>query len=141
MGQSYYDLQSLHHSISYSYSCFTWLNGSITLIQAETERYDIVHFSKVTTKSLAREQASRSQIYQVREKLLVNFDPCQDFLVRKQGLCWYADCVTAHLGTFIYEECKRKVQKCLSANRPSFSELFDDISLVLNLVDGCISAV
>ena len=30
---------------------------------------------------------------------------------------------------------------CLSANRLSFFELFDDISLVLNLVDGCISAV
>ena len=30
-----------------------WLNGSITLIRAETGRYDIVRFSKVTTKSLA----------------------------------------------------------------------------------------
>ena len=35
------------------YSRFIWLNGSITLIRAETERYDIVRFSKVTTKSLA----------------------------------------------------------------------------------------
>ena len=35
------------------YSRFIWLNGSITLIRAETERYGIVHFSKVTTKSLA----------------------------------------------------------------------------------------
>ena len=35
------------------YSRFIWLNGSITLIQVETERYDIVRFSKVTTKSLA----------------------------------------------------------------------------------------
>ena len=35
------------------YSRFIWLNGSITLIWAETERYDIVRFSKVTTKSLA----------------------------------------------------------------------------------------
>ena len=34
-------------------SRFIWLNGSITLIRAETERYDIVRFSKVTTKSLA----------------------------------------------------------------------------------------
>ena len=32
---------------------FIWLNGSITLILAETERYDIVRFSNVTTKSLA----------------------------------------------------------------------------------------
>ena len=36
-----------------SYSGFIWLNGSITLIRAETERCDIVRFSKVTTKSLA----------------------------------------------------------------------------------------
>ena len=35
------------------YYRFIWLNGSITLIRAETERYDIVRFSKVTTKSLA----------------------------------------------------------------------------------------
>ena len=35
------------------YSRFISLNGSITLIRAETERYDIVRFSKVTTKSLA----------------------------------------------------------------------------------------
>ena len=35
------------------YSRFIWLIGSITLIRAETERHDIVCFSKVTTKSLA----------------------------------------------------------------------------------------
>ena len=35
------------------YSRFIWLNGPITLIPAETERYDIAPFSKVTTKSLA----------------------------------------------------------------------------------------
>ena len=35
------------------YSRFIWLNGSITLIRAETERYDIVRFSKMTAKSLA----------------------------------------------------------------------------------------
>ena len=35
------------------YSLFIWLNGSITLIRAETERCDIVRFSKETTKSLA----------------------------------------------------------------------------------------
>ena len=52
MGQSYYDSQSLHRPISY-YILVIWLNGSITLIRAETERYDIVRFSKVTTKSLA----------------------------------------------------------------------------------------
>ena len=35
------------------YILVIWLNGSITLIRAETERYDIVRFSNVTTKSLA----------------------------------------------------------------------------------------
>ena len=44
------------------------------------------------------------------------------------------------------KESKRKVWRCLSANRLSFSELFDDISLVLNVrrlyvvVDSFISA-
>ena len=35
------------------YSPFIWLNGSVTLTRAETARYDIVRFSKLTTKSLA----------------------------------------------------------------------------------------
>ena len=35
------------------YYRFNWPNGSITQIRAETERYDIARFSKVTTKSLA----------------------------------------------------------------------------------------
>ena len=35
------------------YFRFIWLNGSIILIRAETERCEIVRFSKVTTKSLA----------------------------------------------------------------------------------------
>ena len=34
------------------HSRLMWLNGSITLIRAETERYDVVRFSKATTKSL-----------------------------------------------------------------------------------------
>ena len=50
MGQSYYESAS---SGIILYSRFIWLNISITLIRAETERYDIVRFSKVTTKSLA----------------------------------------------------------------------------------------
>ena len=53
MGQSYYDSQSLHLLISCYILVSFQLNGSITLIQAETERYDIVRFSKVATKSLA----------------------------------------------------------------------------------------
>ena len=36
-----------------------WLDGSITLIRAETERYDIVGFSKVTAKSLASGTGSK----------------------------------------------------------------------------------
>ena len=53
MGQSYYDSRSLHRPISHYIFVSFWLNGSIILIRAETERYDIVRFSKVTTKSLA----------------------------------------------------------------------------------------
>ena len=34
------------------YSRFIWLNGSITLIRTETERYNIVLFSKVTVFGL-----------------------------------------------------------------------------------------
>ena len=54
-----------------------------------------------------------------------------------------AERVTLHLGTC---ERKRRVQRCLFANRLSFSELFDDISLMLNvrglcvIVDSLISA-
>ena len=44
------------------------------MIRAEIQRYDIVCFSKVTTKSLASGQASRSRIYQARAKLQVKFD-------------------------------------------------------------------
>ena len=54
MGQSY--CITIRRSASSNivlYSRFICLNGSITLIRAETESYDIVRFSKVTTKSLA----------------------------------------------------------------------------------------
>ena len=37
------------------YFRFIWLNGTITQIRTETERYDIVRFSKVTTKCLGSE--------------------------------------------------------------------------------------
>ena len=36
------------------------------------------------------------------------------------------------------DECKRKVKRCLSANGLSFSELFDDISLVLYVKKLCV---
>ena len=49
-------------SIIVLYSRFIWLNGSVTLIGAETERYDIVGFSKVTTKSLASGTGSYESI-------------------------------------------------------------------------------
>ena len=64
------------------YCRFIWLNGSITLIRAETERYDIVRFSKVTTKSLASGTGSyESNELDLRANVPVNFDPGQDFLV------------------------------------------------------------
>ena len=40
------------------YSRFIWLNGTITLIRTETERYDIVRFSKATSKFLGSETGS-----------------------------------------------------------------------------------
>ena len=36
-------------SVTHTYSHFIWLNGSMSLIRAETERCDIAGFSKVTT--------------------------------------------------------------------------------------------
>ena len=65
----------------------------------------------------------------MRAKLQVNFDPGQDLKSVRTS-----------------DECKRKVQRCLSGNRLGFSELFDDISLMLNVrrlcvvVDSLISA-
>ena len=41
-----------------------------------------------------------------------------------------------HPGT--YDEYKRKVQSCLSANRLNFSKLFDDISLLLDVGRLCV---
>ena len=43
------------------YSRFIWLNRSITLIRAETERYDIVHFLRGPLSLWLRDQAFRSQ--------------------------------------------------------------------------------
>ena len=52
-------ISSRHRVISSIYSRFIWLNGSTTLIRAETESYDIVGFSKVTAKSLASKTSSQ----------------------------------------------------------------------------------
>ena len=41
-------------------------------------------------------------------------------------------------GNLKKDECKRKVQRCLSGDRLSFSELFDDISLMLNVRRLCV---
>ena len=57
-------------------------------MRTETERYDIVRFSKVTQSLRPREEALRSQMNYVGAKLLVNFDPGQEYflvLVWKQG--------------------------------------------------------
>ena len=43
--------------------------------------------------------------------------------------------MTLHPGTY---ECKRKVQRCLFAIRLSFSELFDEIWLMLNVRSLCV---
>ena len=54
MGQSYYVSQSLHRPISYYILVsFGYTDQSSWSGLAETERYDIVPFSMVTTKSLA----------------------------------------------------------------------------------------
>ena len=64
------------------YSRFIWLNGSITLIRAETGRYDIcdiVHFSKGDHLVFdLGNRLFRSQMNEVRAKLPVNSDLGQD---------------------------------------------------------------
>ena len=60
------------------YSRFNWLNGSITQIRAETERYDIVSFSKVTTKSLASGTGPYLSNESGESKITGNFDQGQD---------------------------------------------------------------
>ena len=56
------------------------------------------------------------------------------------------DRISIYIRELEEDECKRKVQKCLPGNRLSFSELFDDILLMLTVrrlcvvVDSLISA-
>ena len=79
----------------------------------------------------------------MRAKLQANVDPGHDWGENK-GKVVLADRVT--IRELEQDECKRKVQRCLFVNRLSFSELFDDISLMLNVrrlcvvVDSLISA-
>ena len=85
------------------YSRLIWLNGFITLIRTETKRYDIVRFSKVATKDFGLGNRLLGVKYFGRDqKLQVNFDSGQN-------------CTS---GNKI--KCKRKVKRCLSANRLSF---------------------
>ena len=72
------------------YSRFIWLNGSITLIRAETERYDIVRFLRWPLSLWPREQALGSQMNQARATFQVNFDLGQDF-------CRPCDCTSGNL--------------------------------------------
>ena len=58
----------------------------------------------------------------------------------KTRLRWSADRVSLHPRTWIRRLCKRKVQRCLSANGLSFSELFDDISLISKVRRLCVVA-
>ena len=54
--------------------------------------------------------------------------------------------IKLYIREFEYDECKGKVQRHFSGNRLSFSEVFDDISLMLKVrrlcgvVDSLISA-
>ena len=65
------------------------MNGYMSMIRTETERYDIVDFCKVTVKSLAWGTGSyRSQMNQVRTNLQVNVDPGQDKTGVKTRLMW-----------------------------------------------------
>ena len=72
----------------------------------------------------------------MRAKLQLNFDPGQDWY----ELRVYAGLPTARLyiPELEYDECKIKAQRCVSANRLSFSELFDDLWLVLNVRGLCV---
>ena len=65
----------------------------------------------------------------MRAKLQVNFEGDKTGVkTRSMLVCRNED----------VKESKRKVWRCLSANRLSFSELFDDISLVLNVRRLCV---
>ena len=76
---------------------------------------------------------------QVRAKLQANFDTGQDLIFSgvKTGsmlVCRPCDSTSANLNKTTVKEKSR----CLSGNRLSFSELFNDISLVLNLRILCV---
>ena len=84
----------------------------------------------------------------MRVKLQVNFDSGQDsvFFWCENGLYAGLPSVCLYIRGLEQDESKRKVQRYLSAERLRFSELFDGISLVLNVrrlsmvVDSLISA-
>ena len=83
----------------------------------------------------------------MRAKLQVNFDPGQEFFFwcenKAKVIRRPCDSTSGNLNKTSVRE---KPGACLSGNRLSFSELFDDISLMLNVrrlcvvVDSLISA-
>ena len=102
------------------YSRFIWLNESMTLIRAETERYDIVGFSKVTTRSLAWGSGSLIGV-----KWNWWEQTCRWTLSRagvKTRLMWSPPIAWLYIRELAWDECKRKVESCLFDNRLSFSE-------------------
>ena len=73
----------------------------------------------------------------MRAKLPVNSDPGQVSLWCENNakvICRPCDSTCGNLN----KTSVRKVQRCLSGNRLSFSELFDDISLMLNVRRICL---
>ena len=80
----------------------------------------------------------------MRVKLQVNFDPGQDWCENKAKVI--SPPCDSTSGNLNKTSVSTKVQRCLSGNRLSFPELFDDISRMLNVrrlcvvVDSLISA-
>ena len=108
------------------YSRFIWLNGSITLIRAETERYDLVRFSKVTTKSLAswtvkwirREQNCRWTLTRAKTHF---------FSGVKSGsmlVCRPCDCTSGNLNKTSVREKSRGVYLPMDWVFPSYLMIF-----------------
>ena len=71
----------------------------------------------------------------MRAKLQVNFDPGQDWCENKAKFIRRARDSTSGNLTSVREKSRGV---CLSGNRQSFSELFDDISLMINVRRLCV---
>ena len=128
-----------------SYSGFIWLNGSITLIRAGTERCDIVRFSKVTTKYLASGTGSYEsnelcevcvsiQIHQSAYRDQTNIPVRGRVVVLNCQRSWYADWwiwIDAHTSNaFGWDFCTGHVEKAgLATSGSLFSRNFGRIEL------------